>query len=138
MAATSLITADTNPPQKEIYKCKSKNHQQIFINHKRQNNWLWRNCRGHQQQFGTAMYWLLVTTLLILSASYSRADYYSNAGGWQPPQPIPPLQPIPPPLGTLQNVTCIAHDTKFTCDCQHVNQVSTNMHEYVKSNGITH
>ncbi|XP_050329406.1 uncharacterized protein LOC126758957 [Bactrocera neohumeralis] len=125
MAAASLITADTNPPQIEAYeKCKNhKNHRQILINYRRQNNWLWRNCRGQQQHFGTATYWLLVTTLLTLSASSSRADYYRNGDGWQPPQPIlPPLQPIPPPLGTIQNVTCIAHDTKFTCDCQSVNQ----------------
>lgn len=126
MAAASLITADINPPQRTEYNKKRKNQQQILLNYtcKRQNNWLWRNCRGsNQPEFGTAMYWLLVTTLLTLCASYSRADYYSNSGIWQPPQPmIPPLQPIPPPLGTLQNVTCIAHDTKFTCDCQYVNQ----------------
>ncbi|XP_036319047.1 uncharacterized protein LOC118733656 [Rhagoletis pomonella] len=111
MAATSLI-------KKSHKKYKE---QKTLPNHKTQNNWLWRNCRGNHQRIGTTINCWLVMALLALSASYSGADYYNNDGGWRPPVQ-PPLQPLPPPLGTLQNVTCIAHDTKFTCDCQHMNQ----------------
>ncbi|XP_017493390.1 PREDICTED: uncharacterized protein LOC108381487, partial [Rhagoletis zephyria] len=113
MAATSLI-------KKSHKKYKE---QKTLPNHKTQNNWLWRNCRGNHQRIGTTINCWLVMALLALSASYSGADYYNNGDGWRrPPLLQPPLQPLPPPLGTLQNVTCIAHDTKFTCDCQHMNQ----------------
>ncbi|XP_053950722.1 uncharacterized protein LOC128858455 isoform X1 [Anastrepha ludens] len=118
MATASLITTEEiNSRTKTHKKCK----HQILLNHETQNNWLWRNILGNQQQISSSTYWLLVMTLLTLSACHIRADYYSNGGSWQP-LPSPPLQPLPPPFGPLQNVTCIAHDTKFTCDCQHVNQ----------------
>ncbi|XP_067640224.1 uncharacterized protein [Eurosta solidaginis] len=119
MAAASLITEESKNLPTKIHTNYKKQHQQKIL----PNNWLWRIVQDNPARMSSAIYCLLGAILLTLQAAYSSADYYNNNGGsWRPPPP--PLQPIPPPWGgsTLQNVTCIAHDTKFTCDCQHVNQ----------------
>lgn len=142
MATASLITTIKTTTKTEDMQTiqinlpkEYKQQQEILANYRNENNWLWRTYRGphiHTHtctlHLSSAIYWLLVTTLLTLSASYSHADYYNNGGSHWPPPPSPPLQPIPPPAGIIPNVTCIAHDTKFTCDCQYVNQVSKHIH----------